>query len=366
MNKITSVYLDLIRFLAAVVVFLVHARYERFTDGWLESMKDYGNDAVMVFFVLSGFVIAFCVDQREKTLTNYLTSRMSRLYSVVVPALLITVLLDYIGSDIDPQIYTVAWFDRPVLGFLANLLFLNQLWFLNINAFSNAPFWSLGYEFWYYVIFGVLAFTTGAKRVFILVAVVFIIGPKIILLLPVWLMGVYAYNKSCHQALSVNVGLLLFIGSIILYIAFKLVNLPLRLSWHTASLVGVDYYLLFGESKDFLFSYIVGALVAANFIGLNSISKYLSINNILVERIIQLLASYTFSLYLLHQPLLNFYAAVLKNNPSSLFDQCLLFILTIMSVYVIGNLTEHKKAWWKMFFEGMIKSNCLVVQNIKK
>ena len=60
MQRTTSVYLDLLRFLAAAVVFAGHAYPQRLTGGVpaLWRFWSFGNDAVMVFFVLSGFVIA--------------------------------------------------------------------------------------------------------------------------------------------------------------------------------------------------------------------------------------------------------------------------------------------------------------------
>ncbi len=67
MNRPTSIYLDLIRFCAAAIVFIVHANYDRFTGGGLPllwRLQDLGNDAVMVFFVLSGYMLP----RKRKTL----------------------------------------------------------------------------------------------------------------------------------------------------------------------------------------------------------------------------------------------------------------------------------------------------------
>lgn len=356
MNRITSVYLDLVRFSAAIVVLLVHARYDRFTSGWLAPFKNYGNDAVMVFFVLSGFVIAYCIDQKEKNPADYAINRFARLYSVVIPALLLTVVLDIWGYAIDPLIYKTSWFDRPALRFTSNLFFVNQLWFADIGAFSNAPFWSLGYEFWYYVMFGVMSFMTGIKRILLSAAVAVVIGPKILLLLPVWLMGAWAYRVTRQRTFSRQASLFLFFGSILAYVVLRATDLPLRLDWRMSVLLGTDFYEgSLAESRNFLFSYIAGALVTANFIGFGSLSNTMINKKIPLERTIRFLASYTFTLYLLHQPLLNFFAAALHNDPNSAIDQALLFLLTLIAVVVVGNFTEHKKAWWKELFDGLVK-----------
>lgn len=104
MNSTTSIYLDVIRFLAAALVFVVDANYGRFTGGLpvLWRFEALGNDAVMVFFVLSGFVIACISDQKERTLKTYFIRRFARLYSVSVPALVLTIVVDAIDSRLSP------------------------------------------------------------------------------------------------------------------------------------------------------------------------------------------------------------------------------------------------------------------------
>ena len=47
---------------------------------------DMGNDAVMVFFVLSGFVIAYTVDRGETRASDYALARLVRMYSLALPA----------------------------------------------------------------------------------------------------------------------------------------------------------------------------------------------------------------------------------------------------------------------------------------
>ena len=145
MNKALSVYLDFTRFLAAMLVFFFHASYTRFDGQWLSAVGVYGRDAVMAFFVLSGFVIAYVSNNRETHLRDYSISRLARLYSVVVPALLLTLLADYIGRRIDPSMYAGDYYQdsQPILRSIANLLFVNEIWFKSWRAFSNGPFWSM-------------------------------------------------------------------------------------------------------------------------------------------------------------------------------------------------------------------------------
>ncbi len=107
-----SVLLDLIRGLAAVVVLIGHGRNILLVDyndipahrQWFALpylITRAGHQSVMVFFVLSGYLIGGSIfrslNSNQWTWTGYLTHRMTRLYVVVVPGLLSCLLLDWIG-----------------------------------------------------------------------------------------------------------------------------------------------------------------------------------------------------------------------------------------------------------------------------
>ena len=66
-----SIYLDVVRLSAAMVVFLGHVSGGRMTGGFLWQLNPYMSQAVTVFFVLSGFVIAFVAEEREHTAQAY-------------------------------------------------------------------------------------------------------------------------------------------------------------------------------------------------------------------------------------------------------------------------------------------------------
>ncbi len=116
MNRTTSVYLDAVRLFAALVVVLTHLAYSRFSGGLLIELRTYGNDAVMVFFVLSGYVIAYTAATRDHELGTYTVNRLARLYSVALPAVLLTWLLDQMGQGFDSVLYDGFWYkgDDPL------------------------------------------------------------------------------------------------------------------------------------------------------------------------------------------------------------------------------------------------------------
>src|SRR5207245_5659859 len=134
MTNALSLYLDALRFGAALAVFVSHYSTGRISGG-LFWRFDGGRTAVLVFFVLSGFVIAWVSDTRERTLEEYGLSRVARLYSVIIPAFIVTVVLDYIAMAIDPHLYEAnELMNRgPLnvfLGYVLSLVFLGQSWTL--------------------------------------------------------------------------------------------------------------------------------------------------------------------------------------------------------------------------------------------
>src|SRR5262249_15744522 len=127
MKPATSLYLDVARFLAAFAVFAVHVGGQRFSGGLFWRLSEAGAPAVSVFFVLSGFVIAHVLEPRERTLVDYTASRFGRLYSVVVPALILTAVCDLASVLRNPEFfYTNTGADRDdnvVLQYLTTAFF---------------------------------------------------------------------------------------------------------------------------------------------------------------------------------------------------------------------------------------------------
>ena len=94
MTPALSLYLDVLRFTAAFLVFIAHYAPGYRSGGLFWQISGYGRASVLAFFVLSGFVIAWVSQGKEANLQEYALSRTSRLYSVIIPALILTAVLD--------------------------------------------------------------------------------------------------------------------------------------------------------------------------------------------------------------------------------------------------------------------------------
>src|SRR5262249_39107293 len=142
-------------------------------------VEAYAQTAVRGFFVLSGFVIAYVVDTKERTGHDYFATRFARLYSVVIPALVLSIVCDWAhGRSLVEQIGR----------YIATFLLANNLWILpdRMTPLSNAPFWTMSYEATYYAMFGALIFSRGAARPIAVLILAAFAGPRILILAPIW------------------------------------------------------------------------------------------------------------------------------------------------------------------------------------
>ena len=154
-------WLDWLRFSAALMVVAIHAR----GGNWVEwgrlaeasktklfavfyALTRGGSEWVLVFFVLSGFLVGGKVIERLRagtfSLRDYIIDRFSRIWVPLVPALIWSAVV-------------ACWVEKPVswVGLGGNLLGLQVVCF---RCFAeNIPLWSLAYEIWFYVLAGAAA-----------------------------------------------------------------------------------------------------------------------------------------------------------------------------------------------------------------
>ncbi len=210
-----SVLLDVLRFAAAVAVALSHMPLHFVAAGPIISERS-GNLAVCVFFVLSGFVIRYVTVARVADGRSYWIDRASRIYSVVVPMLLLTFLLEPAAAWWSPAVYRsmvlpFSWGEIP-LEALQNLSFTVGWWGFGSPPLSNGPFWSLSFECVYYALYGVWQY--APRRRWVVVPLLLLAtGPAISLLFPIWLLGVglhdvYVWLHARRYALTIAIAAL--------------------------------------------------------------------------------------------------------------------------------------------------------------
>jgi peptidoglycan/LPS O-acetylase OafA/YrhL len=176
-NRAFSLWLDLFRWFAALLVLLGHAergRFMRITEIAgpdrpllyypLAFCAGFAHPAVMVFFVLSGYLVGggLLKEIRLKgriDFPKYFLNRFSRMSVVLYPSLLAILLFDLIGIHVFHGISTGVY-TPDVSGNLSPSVIICNAAFMQsalCEKFGNdGALWSLYNEFWYYMIWPVI------------------------------------------------------------------------------------------------------------------------------------------------------------------------------------------------------------------
>src|SRR5271156_433132 len=318
LSAAASAHLDLIRGLAAWAVLWGHVRALFFVDfqhikhnsPWLRVLyffSGFGHEAVMVFFVLSGFFISSAIIGRwlsgHWSWRDYAIDRSSRLYVVLIPALLLGWVWDKVGSSI---FASTGLYSQPLEGFGAAIaqnrvtpgIFLGNLLFLQTIVCptfgSNGPLWSLANEFWYYVLFPValaagMAWRVNSTRRAILLTILAVflaifVGSEILVGFLIWLAGavlVFAFSNCA------------FFGKGWLILYFFVSSLVLAATLGAAR---TGYSVVLGSD--------LGVGIAFSLFLFGILQMDIGTGHGLYPRTAHTIAGFSYSLYVLHFPFL--------------------------------------------------------------
>lgn len=350
--------LDASRALAALAVVLQHSRTSLLVDP--ESLtrpgiatrlvywaSGFGHQAVVVFFVLSGALVGGSVvrsvSDGKWSWSEYLIRRLSRLYVVLVPALLLIVLWDGLGSaffpfpgayrDVMSAItvggHTLIVHNRSVLAYIGNAVFLMTIY---VPVFgSGAALWSLSNEFWYYILFPCIALAVSLRReswrslayAVLLLGISFFVGRDIVKWMSVWLLGVVAI-RAPRVSISPRYARWIQAGALA---GFAIVTALDRTLLNTISLRG---------------DFIVGASFA---LLLYCVFCSDSSQQVVTHRYSsgrwKLLAGFSYSLYLFHQPPLTFASVWLRHTYRSRLQPTALHVGVMVAAVLVAVLYSY-------------------------
>lgn len=282
-KKKKLVKLEAIRGMSAIYVIFHHI----FTKSYYVAGKDlsiifhFGAEAVILFFLMSGFVIQYAyLISPDKTFRSFIIKRLPRIY---IPLVLVFI-ANYFVVSIERNSF--GRIDFWTLG--GNLFMLQDLSALKPNVIcdpflGNSPLWSLSYEWWFYLIFFFLITKFKEKSslvayaLSILAAISYIFIPNFfnreIMYLMIWWVGAdlarLYVKKGVFSFQDLSVPLLsLVINIFILYINIKVHNGTIVL--RPLSKIGASPFL---EWRHFSFALlaVVGALSwkRINWLGFN-------------------------------------------------------------------------------------------------
>jgi peptidoglycan/LPS O-acetylase OafA/YrhL len=363
-------FLDALRGLAALYVMIGHAKWllwEGYVRGFQQhpdqysffekilmyglSAFRYGHQAVLFFFVLSGFVIHLKYARNiattgitEFNARDYFIKRIRRIYPAFLLAILITFILDSIGSQLNYTIYNGTTPDNLIneivpkqhdlLNFVGNLFFIQNE---HIGVWgTNGPSWSLKYEWWFYMLYPVLVYLnkTSALKSSLLVILLFVsaivIEPRtapsftiaVCKYLLIWWLGMLLADIY-HKRIAVKHFPLSFFALL----------LPLLIVAETKS-IDISFF-----PNDFLWS--------VGFFGLLNLFFYLQQKGFAFSwaKKIQWLGDCSYTLYIIHFPIIVFLNGILLHYTNNVMPKTMAFIfpgilLCLVLAYLLHFIVE--------------------------
>ncbi|WP_256003337.1 acyltransferase family protein [Pedobacter deserti] len=266
-NKLEK--LEAIRGIAALYVVFHHSFFsEHFIVlGFnLSFFFKFGQEAVILFFLMSGFVIGYSFEKsRDKGFRNYFQKRFYRIY---IPLFLV-----FLGHYILSSIEANGLVQVDIWQLVANVFMLQDVSSLKPNVIAdpflgNAPLWSLSYEWWFYMTFYLLYSLRSRhvnlnSEVFVIVAVSsvsYLVFPnflnRLLMYYGIWWVGV-AMAKSfiAHNKVVLSDLFVPFSG---ILIATLVLSFNAYIHAGTISSIGVSPLL---ELRHFAFA-LVAVLIA--------------------------------------------------------------------------------------------------------
>jgi peptidoglycan/LPS O-acetylase OafA/YrhL len=270
--------LDLSRWIAAFLVVIEHLRSLMFVSRESGNVTNplatafyfitgFGHAAVMIFFVMSGFLVGGKVLERLQQgnfgWRKYGVDRISRLYAVYVLALLLGGALDYSGYH---HFNRFGLYDQSFPGRIAVINHdFHQTLTVPIFAVnfamcqtilgpvfgSNGPLWSLANEFWYYLagplLFGLFFIRTPWKLalgVGALMALGWFLPAGILIYFLVWLIGAALYFINGRALLPLWISLLLFA------VCFSIARMQwIQIPYIADLLIGISFALFINSTE---------------------------------------------------------------------------------------------------------------------
>lgn len=137
--------------------------------GILRPALIYGYLGVPIFFMISGLIICYSLPTGYKLAQSktFFLKRLIRIEPPYIASVLLVILLNYAGSFYSHVPLQFSWVD-----FLCHFAYLNNF---GIGAYYNVVYWTLGIEFQFYILIGLLfALISHSKTSLVICMVAFL------------------------------------------------------------------------------------------------------------------------------------------------------------------------------------------------
>jgi peptidoglycan/LPS O-acetylase OafA/YrhL len=336
-NRPMSIALDLVRAGAALAVLVGHAAQLRLYRGpW--PFEDMQHEAVVVFFVLSGLVIVNSVERKRLTLRDYAVARTARILPVSLFAIAFSLAAFAVAATFSSNPLPASDYDHLTARVVMSLLFLSETR-LGLGTAWNSPYWSLCYEVWYYALFAAAFYLRGRRRTVWLAILALAAGLKVLLLLPIWLMGVWLARAGARYRPGPLAAFGCLAAGLALAALANLAEQPAERTLIAISGLGRPDYKF---SAYVLTDVPLGVAVTLCFLGLRPLADMAAGALQRCERPIRYAAGLSFTLYMLHWPILR----LLGSLSVSAGDSLVLFAGLLLAICVfcalVASVIERK------------------------
>jgi len=330
-----SICLDLIRAVASQAVVIGHGigffGILKFLHEpnfpWMQ------NIAVVVFFILSGFVITYSTiiksGSSEYTFFDFFADRASRIFSAYLVAIIFVIAIDAFSMLIDDSSYYYkSAFNIQTL--VANLFMLQDYplyEFLGVKglhetSFGSARvFWTISIEWWIYMFFGVLFFCILKYEKPTLIKLILLAVSAVVVS---W----YTYDsRGEHLSLFWCLGM----GWMLIYRKYRenvtglYANLVV-LSSSLATCIAIQFSVVNGYNLYFALS------LSLVIVSLVNTANYMTLEKF--KRIIELVAGYSFTLYLVHYSIMDFMSQHIESKNGYTAFICALLISNGVAMFI--------------------------------
>lgn len=287
-----------------------------------------GQEAVIVFFLLSGFVIEYSHHcSRDKSFGSYFTKRFVRIYSVLIPMLVLSAIIIQPDAG-NPEFW------KTLCG---NLLMLQDFEsgkpHVIVPTLFASALWSLHYEWWFYMLYYPVATHVGRERQGAMVVVLAIVAavfytrfpyalPRLVMYFMIWWAGVeLARSYLKHGRVQLKDLYLPFLGLLAISAALMV---PVARSYLESR------RLQFGVHPMLEFRHFAAAILT---MVIALVWQAVRWRGFAVLRPGVFIAPISYSLYIAHQPLLS-YADYLRFLNRTVLEHAIYLVVLLLFCYL--------------------------------
>ena len=358
-------FLHYLRFLSSLIVCLGHSKEFLFVhmdknanvfEKVARLFLGLGPSAVIVFFLLSGYLVGgneiLNLAEKKLNFRNYFFNRITRLWIVLMPALLWTFVLNaftcrnsritlYCSADsaLASHAEVPPLFSQNFSDFISNAFFLQP--FKGTQWGGNGPLWSLSYEFWYYMVFfsilSILSYLLNQKISFGLIPNLLVLFVASRILYLDWLiLGIIWLSGAL-------VAYFLKVDFVVKYI--RKYQTPITIKFILLTLFLILPALICLRVMPRIVSFPIAILLLATSLAFTQDQYAIQLNSRWRRTIVKG-SEYSFSLYLIHFPLIalvtSFFVPVnrWRMSPFGILILMLLTLGALLTAYAFAWLTE--------------------------